>query len=253
MKRLTFILLLLADLAFSQNSIHIIPEPVSLQTLSGEFILTRDVKVNIPNSNAEVRNVAQFFVESIALPTGFRLNITENIKFLSFKSINFILEDKVLVATDRYVLEVSSKHINVKASSSQGMFYAIQTLMQLLPKQIENNTYQKVSWKIPSVKITDAPRYGWRGVMLDVSRHFFPKEYVKKFIDQLARLKFNTFHWHLTDDQGWRIEINSYPKLTSVGAWRVQRTGKWWDREPSRDGEERSYGGFIRRMIFVRL
>ena len=240
MKKLVLILLLLADVAFGQNSVHIIPEPVSLQTLSGEFVLTKDVKINIPNSNPAVRSVAQLFVESIALPTGFRLNIIENIKFNSSKSINFILDEKVLVAPDRYVLEVSFKRINIKASSSQGMFYAVQTLMQLLPKQIENNSTQKIIWKIPAVSITDAPRYGWRGVMLDVSRHFFPKEYIKKFIDQLARLKFNTFHWHLTDDQGWRIEIKSYPKLTSVGAWRVERTGKWWDREPAKNDEERS-------------
>ena len=244
MKKLILMIHLFAQVAFSQNFVHIIPEPVSLQTLYGEFVLTKDSKVSIPISNSEIRGVAQFFVESIALPTGFRLNIIENIKFTSSKSINFILDEKSLVAPDRYVLEVSAKRINIKASGSQGMFYAVQSLMQLLPKQIENNSYQKIIWKIPAVNITDAPRYGWRGVMLDVSRHFFPKAYIKKFIDQLARLKFNSFHWHLTDDQGWRIEMKSYPKLTSVGAWRVQRTGKWWDREPPKDDEERSYGGF---------
>ena len=194
MKKLTIILLLFADVAFTQNAIHIIPEPVSLQTLAGEFVLMKDVKVNIPNSNADIRKVAQFFVETIALPTGFRLNIIENIKFNSSKSINFILDENVLVSPDRYVLEVSSKSINIRASGSQGMFYAVQTLMQLLPKQIESNSTQKIIWKIPAVSISDAPRYGWRGIMLDVSRHFFPKEYVKKFIDQLARLKFNSFH-----------------------------------------------------------
>jgi hexosaminidase len=243
MKKLIIIFsLLFTQITFAQ--INIIPEPQSIQKLSGEFTLTKDTKVNIPISKPEVRSIAQFFIESISAPTGFRPSISENIKFNTSKSINFILEEKPLSAPDKYTLEVSTKHINIKASSPQGMFYAVQTLMQLLPKQIENKSLQKISWKVPAVSISDAPRFGWRGVMLDVSRHYFGKEYVKKFIDQLARLKFNSFHWHLTDDQGWRIEIKSYPKLTSVGAWRVQRTGKWWDRETPKEGEERSYGGF---------
>jgi hexosaminidase len=234
--------LLISSKTFAQ--INIIPEPQSIQKLSGEFTLTKETKINIPTSKPEVRSIAQFFVESIAAPTGFKPSISENIKFNTSKSINFILEEKPLAAPDKYTLEVSPKRIDIKASSPQGMFYAVQTLMQLLPKQIENNSLQKVAWKVPAVNISDAPRFGWRGVMLDVSRHYFGKEYVKKFIDQLARLKFNSFHWHLTDDQGWRIEIKSYPKLTSVGAWRVQRTGKWWDREPPKEDEARSYGGF---------
>lgn len=243
-KLLSFLFITLSANSFAQNPIHIIPEPTSIQKQVGEFILTKDTKINIPTANAEVRSVAQFFAESISLPTGIKLSIAENIKFHASKSINFILDEKMLAAPDQYSLTITSKFIDIKAHSPQGMFYAIQTLMQLFPKQIENNSLQKVAWKVPAVKIADAPRYGWRGIMLDVSRHFFPKEYIKKFIDQLARLKFNTFHWHLTDDQGWRIEIKSYPKLTSVGAWRVQRTGKWWEREPAKPGEERSYGGF---------
>ncbi|MCU0471430.1 MAG: family 20 glycosylhydrolase [Arcicella sp.] len=244
MNKILIILLFWTLQLSAQTPIHIIPEPSSLQKGMGDFILTRDTKISIINPNAEVRRVAQFFIEMVNLPTGYKLSTAENIKFHSSKSINFILDEKMLAAPDQYTLNVTTKFIDIKAHSPQGMFYAVQTLMQLLPKQIENNTFQKTIWKIPAVNITDAPRYDWRGIMLDVSRHFFPKEYIKKFIDQLARLKFNTFHWHLTDDQGWRIEIKSYPKLTSVGAWRVQRTGKWWEREPAKEGEERSYGGF---------
>ncbi len=242
MKKLIIIFSLLTQTTFAQ--INIIPEPQSIQKLTGEFTLTQNTKINIPNSNPEVRNIAQYFAEIIAAPTGYKLSISENVKFHTNKSINFILDEKMLASPDKYTLEITPKYIDIKAHSPKGMFYAVQTLLQLLPKQIENNSLQKVVWKIPAVTITDAPRYGWRGVMLDVSRHYFGKEYVKKFIDQIARLKFNTFHWHLADDQGWRIEIKSYPKLTSVGAWRVPRTGKWWDREPPKEDEERSYGGF---------
>ena len=124
------------------------------------------------------------------------------------------------------------------------MFYGTQTLTQLLPQAVESQTATSANWTLPAVRITDYPRFGWRGIMLDVSRHFFPKEDVKRYIDQLARLKYNTFHWHLTDDNGWRIEIKSLPKLTEVGAWRVARSGHFGDRADPKPGEPVPYGGF---------
>ena len=120
----------------------------------------------------------------------------------------------------------------------------MQTLVQLLPKEIESKTVTTQNWTVPAVRITDYPRFGWRGIMLDVSRHFFTKDEVKQYIDQLARLKYNTFHWHLTDDNGWRIEIKSLPKLTEVGAWRVARSGHFGDRADPKPGEPATYGGF---------
>ena len=101
-----------------------------------------------------------------------------------------------------------------------------------------------MTWSIPAVKITDYPRFGWRGIMLDVSRNFFTKEEVKHYIDQIAEFKYNTFHWHLTDDNGWRIEIKSLPKLTEVGAWRVPRYGQWGERAEPKPGEAATAGGF---------
>jgi hexosaminidase len=133
------------------------------------------------------------------------------------------------------------------------LFYGVQSLIQLFPKQIEGKKYQRMVWKIPASSVIDYPRYAWRGIMLDVSRHFFPKEYIKSFIDQLARYKFNTFHWHLTDDQGWRIEIKSYPKLTSVGAWRVPRVGNWWERELPQEGENLLTEDFIPKKTLRKL
>lgn len=116
----------------------------------------------------------------------------------------------------------------------------------MLPPEIKSTIRQPegTKWIIPCVEITDKPQFRWRGLMLDVCRHWFTKEEVMKFIDELAEYKMNVFHWHLTDDQGWRIEIKSLPKLTEVGAWRAPRVGKWWTREPQQPGEEASYGGY---------
>jgi hexosaminidase len=120
----------------------------------------------------------------------------------------------------------------------------MQTLFQLFPKEIESKTTINMNWTIPVVKITDYPRFGWRGIMLDVSRNFFTKDEVKLYIDQIARFKYNTFHWHLADDNGWRIEIKSLPKLTEVGAWRVPRFGQFNNRTEAKPGEAATAGGF---------
>jgi hexosaminidase len=131
------------------------------------------------------------------------------------------------------------------ADSAAGLFYGTQTLLQLFPGEIESNKEVKgINWQIPEVKIKDQPRFGWRGTMLDVSRHFFTKEQVKDFIDNIVKYKFNVFHWHLTDDQGWRVEIKSLPKLTEVGAWRPERLGKWGNTPKPSPSEPKTYGGF---------
>ena len=136
--------------------------------------------------------------------------------------------------------------ITITAQKPQGIFYGVGTLLQLLPAEIKSKEVQSdgVQWTIPCVDITDKPQFVWRGLMLDVSRHFFTKEEVMKFIDELAEYKMNVFHWHLTDDQGWRIEIKSLPKLTEVGAWRAKRVGQWWHRDRLMPGEKPTYGGF---------
>jgi len=138
----------------------------------------------------------------------------------------------------------SAKGVTITANRPAGLFYGMQTLTQLLTKEIESKTAATGTWTLPAVNITDYPRFGWRGIMLDVSRHFFPKEDVKRYIDNMARYKYNTFHWHLTDDQGWRIEIKSLPKLTEVGAFRVPRFGKWGQLDAPKEGEKATDGGF---------
>ncbi len=139
------------------------------------------------------------------------------------------------LGAEGYELVVNPEAVRVNAQTPAGFFYAEQTLRQLA----------KDSGEIPCVTIRDWPRFKWRGMHLDVARHFFPVEFIKRYLDILALHKLNVFHWHLTDDQGWRIEIQRYPKLTSVGAWRVNREHQPWnEREPQRPGDIPDYGGF---------
>ena len=140
---------------------------------------------------------------------------------------------------------MTSSNVIIKANQPAGLFYGVQTLLQLLPKEIESKTLVKdVHWMIPSVEIIDYPKLGWRGLMFDVARHFFTKEEVKQYIMAMARYKYNVLHLHLTDDEGWRIEIKGFPKLTEVGAWNVKRVGEFGDFIPPKADEARDYGGF---------
>jgi hexosaminidase len=187
--------------------------------------------------------VADLLNEKLSGATGYKLRIREG----SGKGINLELSnapnDKL--GDEGYTLKVTRGNINIAANTAQGVFYGIQTLLQMLPPEVKSSSIQNgVSWEIACVDIEDKPRFPWRGLMLDVSRHFFSKEEVKAYIDQLAEYKMNVFHWHLTDDQGWRIEIESLPKLTEKGAWRAKRVGQWWTRTPRQEGEAVDYGGF---------
>jgi len=169
-----------------------------------------------------------------------------------------LLTNYVVIDTDTslpkegYTLTVNSKEIIIKAGGYNGALYALETLRQLLPKEFESTTPVKTDWAVPAVTITDAPQYAWRGLMLDVSRHFFPKEYILKTLDRMAMLKLNTFHFHLVDNEGWRIEIKKYPKLTEIGAWRVDQEDKLWNERTPNSANAfanpatapKKYGGF---------
>ncbi|MFC2102713.1 family 20 glycosylhydrolase [Bacteroidota bacterium] len=149
--------------------------------------------------------------------------------------------------TEGYRLNISPSTIFLTGNSGAGLFYGMQTLLQLLPPEVckISKPEEGKSWEIPCVDIKDEPRFPYRGMHLDVSRHFFPKEFIFRYIDLLAMYKMNIFHWHLTDDNGWRIEIQKYPKLTEVSAWRVDREDlPWRDRPAQEAGEKATYGGF---------
>jgi hexosaminidase len=240
-KILLVFLIMIPMQSFGQD-IAIIPQPVQIQRGSGSFTLSGTTTIGIPARNAEAAKVASYFANRVKSSTGYSLNTTDG-----SGTIQLALNPKAdaQLGKEGYTLAVTSSNVVVRANTAAGLFYGVQSLIQLLPNEIESNTVVTgVNWTIPVVTLTDYPRFGWRGIMLDVSRHFFPKEYVKEFIDQIARYKFNRFHWHLTDDNGWRVEIKSYPKLTEVGAWRVPRTGTFGSNTPPKPGEAATYGGF---------
>ena len=162
-------------------------------------------------------------------------------------SSNFVqLSTDVSLPEEAYNLKVTENQVIIYASGHNGFLYGLETIRQLLPVAMESkNVVSNMNWDIPNVEIKDSPRFKWRGFMLDVSRHFFDKDYVMETIDQLALLKMNTLHLHLVDDQGWRIEIKKYPKLTEVGGFRVDQEDKPWNARPTPElGKETTYGGF---------
>jgi len=179
---------------------------------------------------------------ALRLATGYELAFAEGDK----GDISLAVDTSREWKPEEYHLTVAKKRITLAAGTAEGLFRGIQTLRQLFPPQIfGTKPVEGVKWLVPCVTVSDYPRFEWRGMHLDVSRHFFDKEFIKRYIDILAMHKMNVFHWHLVDDQGWRIEIKKYPKLTEVGAWRVDREDKPWDsREPQQPGEKATYGGF---------
>lgn len=242
MKNFIIILLLFAFIkTYGQESaITIIPQPAEFQHSGETFVLT--VKSTIGFNNTNGRKVAEMLAIKLNTATGFSIKTQESKTGSIQLNLNSVPIPKI--GKEGYTLESTSNGVVISANEPAGLFYAMQTLLQLLPKEIESKTVVKMIWSVPGVKITDYPRFGWRGMMLDVSRNFFTMEEIKKYIDQIAEFKFNTFHWHLTDDNGWRVEIKSLPKLTSVGAWRVPRYGQFGQRAEPKAGEPATVGGF---------
>lgn len=242
MKNFFAILLIFsASAVYGQKAVlNLIPRPVDVQQTGGAFKLSGVSTVSY--SSPEAQRIVEMFVNKIKPGTGYLLKtqqgLSGNIRF------NINKPEAAQLGSEGYTLAVSSENILLSANKPAGLFYGMQTLLQLFPKEIESNKAIKGDWSVPGVKITDYPRFGWRGLMLDVSRNFFSKEEVKNYIDQMARFKFNTFHMHLTDDNGWRVEIKSLPKLTEVGAWRVPRGGHFGMREAPKPGEAATAGGF---------
>jgi hexosaminidase len=230
--------------AFGQNRQSLIPQPVERKDLPGTFSFGLKTKIIIPAENSEVRETAELFAGQLASLTGSKLLITSD---KAKRSIEFRLNnvDNSRLGKEGYSIRVSTLNIMISANTPAGLFYGAQTFLQLVPP-VENS-----SVTIPCTEITDYPRFGWRGLMLDVSRHFFTKDEVKRFIDQMVKYKYNVFHWHLTDDNGWRVEIKAYPKLTSVGAWSVTRTGRYSSNYfvPEEPGELATYGGFYTQNV----
>lgn len=220
-------LLACAPLAFSNlyaQSNLIIPEPNQIQTQEGNFELS---SATVIVASKELANEAKALRALLAPATGYKLKLQSN--KASGSQIKLVLDSSLKdLGKEGYSLQVVSKGAVIKAATPAGVFYGIQSLIHLLPDEIVSTKKVNTCWTIPCVKITDEPRFSWRAFMLDESRHFKGKKEVKKLLDQMAALKMNVFHWHLTDDQGWRIEIKKYPKLTTIGSKRKDtETGTW--------------------------
>ena len=228
---------------FSQNKrISIIPQPAVLREGVGSFTIDANTAIVVGANDPEIRKVAAMLNVELKKAAGFSLNIETAPRK---KSIQFLLSPDEPLGNEGYRLAVTTEDISIFAPKPAGLFYGLQTLLQLMPKEIESKQLvRNISWTVPVVQITDRPRFGWRGLMLDVSRHFFTVDEVKAFIDDMARYKYNLMHFHLTDDQGWRLEIKSLPKLTEVGAWNVKKTGRFNYFTPPADNEPRDFGGF---------
>ncbi len=223
----------------------LIPQPVSVVAGEGVFELNKSTKIVLAEDNEEIKFMAQQFAKHLSLPLGFTMETTVGNTSDNSIQLDIKNQDNPDENNEAYELKVLKKGIKISASSKAGLFYGLQTLVQLLPPDIENlNNKTRSEWLIPAVEINDYPRFPWRGLMLDVSRHFFSKEQVLAYIDQMVKYKFNVLHLHLSDDQGWRIEIKKYPKLTDIGAWRVPRQGTWWTFDAPKAGEKATQGGF---------
>jgi hexosaminidase len=236
----------LATLAFSQQtntSIAIIPEPVKITSHAGEFVLPKIVLVQ-SGSQAEMTPILDLLKAKLSGAAGKVVRVKTVAPTAAIKLILNKTNDAV-IGKEGYYLSVKTTGVTIRANETAGLYYGVQTLMQLLPKEIEGLEVAKnVKWAVPAVDVTDYPRFEWRGLMFDVSRHFFTKAEVKRFIDDMVRYKFNLLHLHLTDDEGWRIEIKSLPRLTTVGAFNVKREGSFGDFVPPTADEPRNYGGF---------
>ncbi|MCB0775846.1 MAG: family 20 glycosylhydrolase [Chitinophagaceae bacterium] len=220
----------------AQQQVNIIPQPVSFHLNNGSFIIDNKTSLKFNASGKGLKEAARFFAGYIESVSG--INLFENAG--TSKVIELKLEKVPGIGDEGYLLIVTPVSIIISANSTAGIIYGMQSLFQTLPAVRTN-----AALTVPCLEIRDYPRFKWRGMHLDVSRHFFSPELVKEYIDLMAAYKFNTFHWHLTDDQGWRIEIKKYPKLAQVGGWRVDHTDLVWGQRPQAvDGEAPTYGGY---------
>lgn len=223
--------------AQKNTQLSLVPQPAHIEEGQGSFTFSKLVKTSADEYVGDSINwVLTNFEKNFTATTGTQF---KHVK----KGATLQLKRNQAISSEGYKLQITPTQIRIEASRPAGFYYALQTLQQLLPTRsviagITNDT--TTSYTLPVVNIEDSPRFAWRGFMLDEGRHFYGKKEIKKILDVMAAYKLNRFHWHLTEDQGWRIEIKKYPKLTEVGAWRHSKTLAYGSTVP--DGER--YGGY---------
>ena len=237
--------------------VSIIPKPVKMKMGAGNFVISDRTGLFFTAGDKEAMSTASMFANQLEMAGGpvlTALGVSKDHRNLN--CIVFSIVKDSHIPAEGYILTVSKDNIIIEGGSGAGLFYGLQTLLQLLPPEIfASKAIQPGDWNVPCITIQDHPRFPYRGMHLDVSRHFFPKEFILKYIDLIASFKMNTFHWHLTDDNGWRIEIKKYPKLMETSAWRVNHENLPWNERPEQKaGEKANYGGYytqdeIREMV----
>ena len=236
----TFSILLFLGMAIicaAQTSINIIPQPAELKQpeIAASFTITPATQILLEGTGLE--NSANFLNDYLQRFYHFKLKLVKKTASKNVIALNY--EKMEYAIAGAYTLTINNKGAHIAGDNENGAFYGIQSLIQLLPVPSTGKQISKLA--IPYVSIKDYPRFAYRGLMLDAGRHFFPVDFVKKYIDYIALHKMNYFHWHLTEDQGWRIEIKKYPKLTQVGA---NRNGTIIGRYPGKGSDNEPYGGF---------
>jgi hexosaminidase len=216
-----------------------------MESTESPFHLSRSTTIYADIGQYEIKNIALQLRDAINSATGFDISIKNEETDTDSPNVISLTLNKDLEHEEGYQLSVTEETVSIEAPTSDGLFYGMQSLLQLLPAQIYQTDYtlvpQDTEWTIPGVEIEDYPRFAYRGMHLDVGRHFFPVDFVKNYIDLLAMHKMNRFHWHLTEDQGWRIEIKQYPKLTEVGGWRDSTMVGHYTAERY---DNKKYGGY---------
>ncbi|RIV19305.1 beta-N-acetylhexosaminidase [Fibrisoma montanum] len=262
---LLFLLLLSTCSGFTQpdNQYTIIPRPAQLQPRPGQFTVGPTTTIMVPFAQAALKTIADNFARQLNQSGGLSVPVRNvNKMALPGNLIQFVPSTDKALGDEAYRLDITDKVITIEARQPKGFFYAVQTLYQLLPPSVLGRGGQSMGQSagtmqapaptpnapgpllIPACRIEDQPRYVYRGMHLDVCRHFFPVSFIKKYLDLMALHKFNTFHWHLTDDQGWRIEIKKYPKLTQVGAQRRETIVGHYDEYDPQVFDGKPYGGY---------
>ena len=223
-----------------------IPAPQKAEWTGEGYALSQDTRIH---ADRAARDTAEYLAGKLRPSTGFALRVERSSKAEAPRGILLTTAGaNTNLGPEGYQLEVSSQGVVLRAPAPMGLFYGVQTLLQLLPVGIfATNSVRDAAWTLPGIRIEDQPRFRWRGLMLDSSRHFFSPPEVKQVLDAMALLKLNTFHWHLVDDQGWRVAIRKYPQLTEIGAW---RSGVGFGLDPKSTtayGPDGRYGGFYTR------
>ena len=221
------------------EEVHITPAPTEMTVGNGMFSINNGTRISVENESQ--KRIAELFSCLIRNSSGINISVAENDSNSDIR----LITDKDLDKEGAYNIEVNPNIITIKASSDAGFYYAFQTLRLTLPASIESKSSEDQPLEIPAMNISDSPRFEYRGLMLDVARYFMPMEDVKQVIDCMSMLKLNKLHLHLSDDTGWRLEIKKYPKLTEIGAWRVDRRElPFYERRNQQPGEKATVGGF---------